>query len=632
VFDASSSNAYGPGGLQNAAFGYNTTTNQPLINFKHAVDNRLRPIFSGYYNASSAPLYTYCLPNSTNPNCNSAGPGYTANGNVANVIDSANGTWSYSYDTLNRLTRGAATSGPFSGKITCLAYDSWGNRTSESLSTTDCNNNPPAISWAQYNIHNSNQIDNSGPQQIFQTYYDYAGNLNDDGSQFYTFDGEGRLCSSSSSMAGTAVGYIYDAEGNRIGKGTLTHDGCNLATNGFAATLGFVVGLNGEQLTEISGGNSWQHTNLFVKGELFATYKGSDLYFSLNDWLGTRRAEVSGSGCAPATYANLPYGDKLLTAGSCPYTTEHHFTGKERDADGNDYFGARFYSSTLGRFLSPDDGGDQVADDPQSWNLYSYARNNPLSSTDPSGQDCVYINNDTGEFEGLDRGDCDPERSENGYYFNGTIDTLYTSTGDLTGQVTGVSGINDNTHSYTFDANPEGVNPGPSPSTGGFGAGTLGASVFGAQNSGTWINANGVVNAAGTAELTIAGFVSTPAAIAGALAGCNSASGRCAGSLALAAVPIKIGGRGWAHVLDRHVIGGVLSKGKSLFAAGEDVQALIKAAESVTPTASRRYFVRVVDAGRIIGTDRATGTATSMYTVVTDASGELITAHPGLPQ
>ena len=32
-----------------------------------------------------------------------------------------------------------------------------------------------------------------------------------------------------------------------------------------------------------------------------------------------------------------------------------HFSGKERDSEsGNDYFGARYYGSSMGRFLSPD--------------------------------------------------------------------------------------------------------------------------------------------------------------------------------------------------------------------------------------------------------------------------------------
>jgi RHS repeat-associated protein len=62
-------------------------------------------------------------------------------------------------------------------------------------------------------------------------------------------------------------------------------------------------------------------------------------------------------------------------------------TGKERDAEtGLDYFGARYYSGAEGRFTSPDpllaSGRPSV---PQSWNRYSYVRNNPLALVDPSG-------------------------------------------------------------------------------------------------------------------------------------------------------------------------------------------------------------------------------------------------------
>jgi RHS repeat-associated protein len=68
----------------------------------------------------------------------------------------------------------------------------------------------------------------------------------------------------------------------------------------------------------------------------------------------------------------------------------YKFTGKERDAEsGLDYFGARYYASNMGRFMSPDDGSDQDPSAPQSWNLYSYVQNNPLSNTDPDGNDCV---------------------------------------------------------------------------------------------------------------------------------------------------------------------------------------------------------------------------------------------------
>lgn len=67
------------------------------------------------------------------------------------------------------------------------------------------------------------------------------------------------------------------------------------------------------------------------------------------------------------------------------------FTGKERDAKtGLDYFGARYMSAAQGRFTSPDAPLiDQYSGDPQSWNLYTYTRNNPLVNVDPDGYSCV---------------------------------------------------------------------------------------------------------------------------------------------------------------------------------------------------------------------------------------------------
>lgn len=77
--------------------------------------------------------------------------------------------------------------------------------------------------------------------------------------------------------------------------------------------------------------------------------------------------------------------------------SEYKFTGKERDGEsGLDYFIARHYASSLARFMQPDEplmGQDEA--DPQSLNLYSYVRNNPLNRVDPDGRDCVYTSNQT---------------------------------------------------------------------------------------------------------------------------------------------------------------------------------------------------------------------------------------------
>jgi RHS repeat-associated protein len=68
-------------------------------------------------------------------------------------------------------------------------------------------------------------------------------------------------------------------------------------------------------------------------------------------------------------------------------TVRQKFTSKERDLEtGLDYFLARYYSSTQGRFTGPDQPFvGQYEDDPQSWNLYTYVGNNPLVFTDPFG-------------------------------------------------------------------------------------------------------------------------------------------------------------------------------------------------------------------------------------------------------
>jgi RHS repeat-associated protein len=90
----------------------------------------------------------------------------------------------------------------------------------------------------------------------------------------------------------------------------------------------------------------------------------------------------------------VPFGDGL----NCSGNTDPgglHFTGKKHDVEsGLDYFGARYYDENVGRFTIPDPGWMQAASpsNPQSWNQYAYAGNNPVTNIDPTGTDCVYFN------------------------------------------------------------------------------------------------------------------------------------------------------------------------------------------------------------------------------------------------
>jgi RHS repeat-associated protein len=132
---------------------------------------------------------------------------------------------------------------------------------------------------------------------------------------------------------------------------------------------------------------AWQHTNVWAGSKPLATYDSNGLHFYLNDQLGTRRVQTDYTGVPEQTCSSLPFGDSLSCTSSSLYPTEHNFVGKERDTEsGNDYFGARYYKSGFGRWLSPDlPLADQDPADPQSWNLYRYAGNNPVNSVDNDG-------------------------------------------------------------------------------------------------------------------------------------------------------------------------------------------------------------------------------------------------------
>jgi len=149
----------------------------------------------------------------------------------------------------------------------------------------------------------------------------------------------------------------------------------------------------------------WQHANIWAGGKLLGTYDNDGLHFYLDDPLGTRRAQTNYAGVLEQTCQSLPYGDALTCVSQpdpggniSPYIasltapTEHHFTGKERDTEsGNDYFEARYYSSAMGRFLSPDWSAKEEPvpyaklNDPQTLNLYAYVGNSPMTRFDADG-------------------------------------------------------------------------------------------------------------------------------------------------------------------------------------------------------------------------------------------------------
>jgi RHS repeat-associated protein len=140
-------------------------------------------------------------------------------------------------------------------------------------------------------------------------------------------------------------------------------------------------------------------------------------------------------------------------------------TGKERDAEsGNDYFEARYFGSSMGRFMSPDwsDEPDTIPyaefENPQTLNLYSYARNNPMLYNDPDGHDvsvcdnnghCNTVTNDqykaaqqAGNSGGLSAATLDQVGNSKDANGNFTATAITNSSGQQVGTATYVPGNN----------------------------------------------------------------------------------------------------------------------------------------------------------------------------------------------
>ena len=148
---------------------------------------------------------------------------------------------------------------------------------------------------------------------------------------------------------------------------------------------------------------------MYAGGRHVATYASSTTYFDLGDWLGTERVRTTAAGVKCETVTSLAFGDGQAVTGSCGDPSPLHFTGKQRDAEsGLDNFGARYNSSSMGRFMSPDplpwlgwqhppeEGDEEEKEEshkefedwisnPQNFDMYVYVDNNPLRYTDPTG-------------------------------------------------------------------------------------------------------------------------------------------------------------------------------------------------------------------------------------------------------
>jgi RHS repeat-associated protein len=295
------------------------------------------------------------------------------NGNVlSQVIRRGGYAWSqtYEYDALNRLTCATERMGP-NPAPSCSWEDSWrqtfgfdrfGNRWVASST---------GFAFSDVHEFTAESMIDKWTNRVIGSSYDAAGNQTWYAPWTLRYDAENRVIDSTSIGNGSSW-FSYDGDGRRIKKVTA---------------------------------NPSLQTTFYVydaAGRLAAEYSSQPLpsgtAYLFPDLLGTPRAITSDDGSIIECSDYSPYGRLLQTpsrnlpchqnAGAVP----QQFTGHVRDQETKlDFFGARYFSAAQGRFLSTDgllSKKDWLVQ-PQRWNRYAYALNNPTNFLDPDGKDAI---------------------------------------------------------------------------------------------------------------------------------------------------------------------------------------------------------------------------------------------------
>lgn len=283
----------------------------------------------------------------------------------------------YCYDALNRVVSTRSASGCSTGLIEDFTYDDAGNRMTAGSTT--------------FTYDAQGQLSSCSPT-CGTIAYDAAGRTSQWNGWYLTYDGEGRLasaCKVSGCATGDVVTMRYDAQGHRVELVTRPNGGS-------ATTTTFRY--QGDAIAqELVGGTV---TRTYVTDEAGAVVKFCD-----PDCTGSNPQYLvtwNGHGDAASAWKIDTSTGSLTLANSYTYTTwglpttaTHNsiadigfrflYVGRYGVAWDNafglelEYMSARHYSPALGRFLQPDPAAVEA-------NLYSYAKNNPTTKTDPTGQ------------------------------------------------------------------------------------------------------------------------------------------------------------------------------------------------------------------------------------------------------
>jgi RHS repeat-associated protein len=166
--------------------------------------------------------------------------------------------------------------------------------------------------------------------------------------------------------------YGYDADGARVRKESKTE-------------VTRYIGSHYEVTVAITNSQVLTTTKYYDFGDQrIAVRQNGTLSYLHGDHLGSTSVATSNTGATTSNVRYFAYGG-LRTGNLFALPTDHAFTGQKLDkGTGLMYYGARYYDSGLGTFVSPDSIVPEPGR-PIDLNRYAYVRNNPLNYADPTG-------------------------------------------------------------------------------------------------------------------------------------------------------------------------------------------------------------------------------------------------------
>jgi len=280
-------------------------------------------------------------------------------------VQRPDGTESYTYDNLNRITGVTYTD----GTVQSYTYDAVGNRLTKVENSTQ----------TTYAYDANDRLTSAGSTSYG---YDANGNQTTAGANTYTWDDENRLSGASNSSG--SVSYTYRGDGLRASK-----------TVG-GVTTNYTWDLNAANPVVLQDG-----TDSYVYGYQLISQtdnSGNQTYF-LGDDLGSTKVLTDASGNVTAQAFYDVFGNVRSHTGTA--SSEYLFAGQEYDSTlGYLYLRARYYDPTLGRFISKDPLV-KGASGSQGYNRYAYVANDPTNAVDSSGRYGSIEGGDAGGGEGL---------------------------------------------------------------------------------------------------------------------------------------------------------------------------------------------------------------------------------------